>query len=449
VLDPRLDGPIADIYRRYNGRRPVGPDAVVRHPEWTRLLLERLGRPDHAYPVIMVTGSKGKGSTAWYLASVLEAHGLTTGFFASPHLVDNLERLRINGRAVSADRFLALYRQLKPHLDWVTARIPPDQYIGPVGVFAALAALWYAEEHVDVAVFETGRGARFDDVAEIRHEGAVISAILVEHRRELGSTREAIAWHKIAVVRPETAWAVMVDDPVLRAAWASEHYDATPIWDSVWPLDHMRTGETGTTFVVNGHPFSVPTLAHYAADNARRALLAAARQLGPRWDWERARDALAGAAFPGRAERLATRPPIFLDGAVTGTSAHNLLDSLAESGWLQGRILGVVGVPADKDWIGVADALHHIAPIHFVGATNPRLTFPTDAVARFPGARSWPSFGPLWQAVTAERWAVDRVVVLGTQSVVADVLRVVGDAPRLLDLHAASRELGLSEPGRL
>jgi dihydrofolate synthase/folylpolyglutamate synthase len=436
VLDPRLDAPIADIYRRYNaGTRPTGPDAVVRHPEWTAQLLERLGRPEDRYPVIMVTGSKGKGSTAWYLARILEAHGLRTGFFSSPHLVDNLERLRLNGRAVDPDRFLALYHAVKPHLDQVAAHIPPTQYIGPVGIFAALAALWYAEEQVDVAVFETGRGARFDDVAEVHHIGAVITAIFVEHRHELGPTREAIAWHKLGVVRPETAWVVLADDAVLRQAWRAEEPAAEALWDSSWPLDGVTVTAGGVDFRVAGRPLHVPALGRYAADNARRALLAAHRFLGARFRWDLAGMALRDAWFPGRAEALPTHPPIILDGAVTADSARNLLVSLADAGLLTGRLLGVVGVPDDKDWVGVATALATVCPVTFVRATNPRLRFPTDPTARVPGSAEGGTFQDVWAAVQRQG-DIDRLVVLGTQSLVADVLRVTGEARRLLDLSS-------------
>jgi dihydrofolate synthase/folylpolyglutamate synthase len=441
-VDSRLDGPISDIYRRYNGQRVTGPDEKVRHPEWTARLLDALGRPDAGVPVIMVTGSKGKGSTAWYLASILAAHGLKTGLFQSPHLLDNLERLRINGRAVAPERFLALYGAVHPHLDRIERQIPPGQYQGPVGIFAALAALWFAEEGCDVAVFETGRGARFDDVVQVRHVGAVITAILLEHRHELGSTLDAIAWHKLGIVRPETAWVVMRDHPSLRQAWADEALGAEALWDTAWALSGVRTGEDGTRLVLNPgdgpRALTVPALAHYAAGNVRRAVMAASRFLGPRLDWAAVRSALAAAWFPGRAELLPAAVPVVLDGAVRRESARDLLKSLREAGLLSGRLAAVSGVPEDKDWQGVARELLKVSPVEFVRARNPRLTFPGDPVSAFPGSRAWPDFAAFWGDVLTRSDRPDLVLVLGTQSLVGDVLAVLGEGERLLDLGLGS-----------
>jgi len=437
-LDSRLDEPIGRIYRQYNRRGSrAGPDEDVRHPEWTRRILERLDRPDDAYPVIMVTGSKGKGSTAYYLATILEAHGLRVGFFSSPHLLDNLERMRVNRRAITPDQFLALYAELAPVLDEVEAALPPDQYVGPVGIFAALAALWFRKERVDVAVFETGRGARFDDVAEVHHVGAVITCILLEHRRELGPDLDHIAWHKAGVVRPETAWAVVPDDARL-----ARHLPAGPavVRESSWPLADIRMTPRGTAFAVGAGPDPrrgllpgrVPALAPFAAENARRALVAAARFLGTQFDVSLALASLQAASFPGRAELRPGPPLLFLDGSVRRESVRSLLQGLAQARLLRGPVASVVGVPEDKDWQGVAAQVAPLGPLWFAPASNPRLRFPADPVRRFPGSRQeWSVEAAL---ADIRRLRPNLILALGTQSFVADVIRTQGDAARLLDL---------------
>jgi dihydrofolate synthase/folylpolyglutamate synthase len=436
-LDSRLDEPIGRIYRQYNRRRRSGPDEEVRHPAWTRRMLERLGRPDDAYPVIMVTGSKGKGSTAYYLATILEAHGRRVGFFSSPHLLDNLERLRINRRAITADQFLAVYAQLAPVLDEVEAALPPDHYVGPVGIFAALAALWFRQEQVDVAVFETGRGARFDDVAEVHHVGAIVTSILLEHRRELGPDLDRIAWHKAGVVRSETAWAVVPDDARL-----ARHLPVGPaiVRESAWTLADVRMTAQGTAFTVDtGRGLGrrllsgrVPALAPFAAENARRALLAAARFLGDEFDGPLAMASLRAASFPGRAELWPGPPPLFLDGSVRRESVRSLLQGLAQARLLSDPVASVVAVPEDKDWEGVAAQVAPLGPLWFVAASNPRLHFPADPVRRFPGSRHRPTV----DAALAEMRTMkpSLILALGTQSFVADVIRAHNDGDRLLDL---------------
>ncbi len=437
-MDARLDEPIGRLYRQYNRRPHGGPDDLVRHPEWTGRILDRLGRPEDHFPVIMVTGSKGKGSTAFYLARILEAHGLSVGFFSTPHLVDNLERLRLDGRAVSPARFVQLFRTLEPVLDAVERELPAGHYIGPVGLFAALAALWYREEGVDAAVFETGRGARFDDVAELHHVGAVITSVLLEHREELGPTLDRVAWHKAGIVRRETGWAVVVDDARLGGVLAREAAGRDIQLEHAWPLSDIRVTPAGTEFTTrtggSAERFRVPALALFAAENARRALVAAHRFLGPRFSMERARAGLVTARLYGRADLLEGRPPMLVDGSIHRFSVRSLLQGLSSARLLRGRIVSIVGVPADKDWTGVAAQVSPLGDLFFAPAENRRLHFPVDPHLAFPQSRSFPNFQEAYRAALEE--TPDIILVLGTQSLVADTARVLDLAPTLLDLAA-------------
>ena len=407
----------------------------MRHPEWTRHLLEGLGRPDDACPAIMVTGSKGKGSTAFYLASILEAHGLSVGFFSSPHLVDNLERIRVNRRAISVEAFLEAYRAVKPAMDRVAARIPPDQYLGPVGAFAALAAWHFRAAAVDVAVYETGRGARFDDVAEVHHQGAIITRILLEHRHELGPTLGDIAWHKAGVVRPETGWVVAPRDAHLISRLEVAGAEWVPDATVVGQIAPTADGGIHFTIAMNRHTGALgvylPAWPRFLVANARQALLAAERWLGPRFALPTAVAALAHARFPGRGDLLPSTPPTLLDGAVRRESARAVVAAV-QAGRPGQRLASIVAVPADKDWIGVAHTLAPLGPLVFVNAQNPRLRFPAAPQQRFVGSRWAPDLATAW------RWAgashPDLVLALGTQSFVADVLKFFGWEDSLLDL---------------
>jgi dihydrofolate synthase/folylpolyglutamate synthase len=335
-----------------------------------------------------------------------------------------------------------VYARVAPHLRRLEQEIPAPQYIGPVGVFAVLAAQWFAEEQVDWAVFETGRGARFDDVAELRHEGAVITSVLLEHVRELGPDLEHIAWHKLGILRPDTRWAILHDTPPLRAGLPSVDWPGRVTWDSAWGLEEVRTTPDGTRLTLDAqgrrHPARVPALGHFAADNARIALMAARAVLGKRFQWATATAALEAAHFPGRAERLwpSDGPPVILDGTVRRESAAALLAGLREAGLTRGRIAALADIADDKDWRGVADVVGRLAPVEFVVARNPRLHFPPDPAAGGRGLRSWPSFAEAWDDMRRRRPRPDLVLVLGTQSLVGDALDTLGMGDRLLDLHA-------------
>ncbi|MCL6627173.1 MAG: bifunctional folylpolyglutamate synthase/dihydrofolate synthase, partial [Alicyclobacillus shizuokensis] len=180
---------ISLIYEWLNRARPLlpdGPDRVVRHPEWTGRLLAELGNPDAAAFNVAVTGSKGKGSNAILLAAILQCLGLRVGLFTSPHLIDFMERIRLGGQVMPEAVFVHWMTQVYDEARRLP--VPPSQYIGPVGLLACVAALWFADEQTDVNVFELGRGALHDDVNQVRHEGALLTPVFLEHARELGPT---------------------------------------------------------------------------------------------------------------------------------------------------------------------------------------------------------------------------------------------------------------------
>src|SRR4051794_10792281 len=76
-------------------------------------LTELLGDPQRAYPVIQLTGTNGKGSTAAMIDALLRSVGLRTGRFTSPHLMDVTERIRIDGEPVSAERFDEIWTEIQ------------------------------------------------------------------------------------------------------------------------------------------------------------------------------------------------------------------------------------------------------------------------------------------------------------------------------------------------
>ena len=120
-----------------------------------RALAELLGNPQDSYPIIHVAGTKGKGSTSALAASALHAAGYRTGLYTSPHLQDYVERIQINGLAVSHVQMIALVEQIKP----AVAKIPK---LTTFEITTALGFLYFAQQNVDAAVIEVGLGGRLD-----------------------------------------------------------------------------------------------------------------------------------------------------------------------------------------------------------------------------------------------------------------------------------------------
>jgi dihydrofolate synthase/folylpolyglutamate synthase len=172
--------------------------------ESTRTLCDALGNPEKKFRSIHVVGTNGKGSTSYYLAGVLQAHGLKTGLYVSPHLVSLRERIRIDDVPISAGDLDRLLLQVKAAADSVSAgRVAAGA--SPVEptffeVLTLVAFLYYAEQKIDVAVLEAGMGGRLDSTAVAGGEIAVVTSIGLEHTEVLGPTESAILREKMGVL---------------------------------------------------------------------------------------------------------------------------------------------------------------------------------------------------------------------------------------------------------
>lgn len=172
--------------------------------ESTRALCDALGNPEKKFRSIHVVGTNGKGSTSYYLAGVLQAHGLKTGLYVSPHLVSLRERIRIDDVPIPAEDLDRLLLQVKAAADSVSAgRVAAGaSSVEPTffEVLTLVAFLYYAEQKIDVAVLEAGMGGRLDSTAVAGGEIAVVTSIGLEHTEVLGPTESAILREKMGVL---------------------------------------------------------------------------------------------------------------------------------------------------------------------------------------------------------------------------------------------------------
>ena len=162
--------------------------------ESTRALCDALGNPERKFRSIHVVGTNGKGSTSYYLAGVLQAHGKKTGLYVSPHLVSLRERIRIDDTPISDEDLDRLLLRVKSAAQSVA--VEPTFF----EVLTLVAFLYYAERGVDVAVLEAGMGGRLDSTAVAGGEIAVVTSIGLEHTEVLGPTESAILREKMGVV---------------------------------------------------------------------------------------------------------------------------------------------------------------------------------------------------------------------------------------------------------
>ncbi len=195
---------------------------LARRPEHTidptldriSALVDLLGDPHKAYPVIHLTGTNGKTSTARMTERLLRARGLRTGLFTSPHLSSFRERICIDGEPLSPAGFIAAYDEIEPYLGLVDASQPGRLSFFEVLVGMAFAT--FADAPVDVAVVEVGLGGTWDNTNIADGAVAVLTPIAIDHVRWLGSTVEEIAAEKSGIIKPG-AVAVIAQQPPAAA----------------------------------------------------------------------------------------------------------------------------------------------------------------------------------------------------------------------------------------
>ncbi len=181
-----------------------------------RTLAAGLGNPHHQLRIVHVAGSKGKGSTASMVSTVLTAAGFRTGRFTSPHLLNLEERICINGTPVSTNQLIALIRRVSLVVSELDQKaISTNSDLAPTffEVVTALALLHFHQERVDMAVLEVGLGGRLDSTNICNPAVSAITSIGLDHTRQLGKTLEAIAAEKGGIIKPGVPVVIGADQP--------------------------------------------------------------------------------------------------------------------------------------------------------------------------------------------------------------------------------------------
>jgi dihydrofolate synthase / folylpolyglutamate synthase len=266
--------------------------------ERMRALLRELGDPQERFPAIHVVGTNGKSTTTRLAEALLLDAGLSVGAYLSPHVVSWQERIRVNGAEIDLETALT---GVRPRAMAVSA----TQF----EVLTAAALLAFADAGVDVAVVEAGLGGRHDATNVLRTSVVILTSVALDHMDVLGSTREAIAAEKLAVVQPGVT--VVLSEPEWR---------------------ELAEENGAGAVVVTAH------------SNLALAIAAAESFLGRPVDPHAADDV----TLPGRLERRGESPLELWDGA------HNL----AGVGWLLPRLPD----PPGGEWTLVVSTLRDKRP---------------------------------------------------------------------------------------
>jgi dihydrofolate synthase/folylpolyglutamate synthase len=167
-----------------------------------RVLLAALEHPERRFPGVLIAGTNGKGSTAATLASILQASGLRTGLYTSPHLVRINERIRINGGDISDDEFALLHDMVDRTAERLVGEGELPWHPSFFEMLTAIAFEFFARRKVEIAVLEVGMGGRLDATNVIEPLVSVITDISLDHEKFLGNTVGEITREKAGIIRP-------------------------------------------------------------------------------------------------------------------------------------------------------------------------------------------------------------------------------------------------------
>ncbi|MHB1052756.1 MAG: bifunctional tetrahydrofolate synthase/dihydrofolate synthase [Thiobacillus sp.] len=327
------------------------------HPSTIELGLDRVCKVKDAlglapdFPLIIVGGTNGKGSTCAFLEAILLAAGYRTGLYTSPHLLRYNERVRISGHAALDAELVAAFEKVD------AARGDTSLTYFEFGTLGAM--IQFIEADVDVAILEVGLGGRLDAVNVFDADVAIVTSVDLDHMEYLGDTREKIGFEKAGIYRAGRP--AICADPVPPASLLGHaleiHADVRCV-----NRDYFVQREAGH-WTYRGPSLTWPALplpamaGPYQLGNAAAAL-AALEAVAVRLPVNEMaiHQGLAAAQAPGRFQRISRAPEVILDVAHNPEAARALSVTLREQA-IPGRTLAVVGMLADKDADAVFSAI--------------------------------------------------------------------------------------------
>ena len=359
----------------------------------TRALLAALGDPHKQLRFVHVAGTNGKGSTAAMLDSCLRCAGYKVGLFTSPYIIRFNERIQVNGAPIPDGDLVRLVEQVRPAAA-AMADVPTEFARIP-----GLGMLYFAQQHCDIVVLEVGLGGALDSTNVIDPpECAVITALGMDHVKELGPTLADIAAAKAGIIKPGSPvvsyGGAPEADRVIAAAAAAQNAPLTVADFSKLTL--RAAGLDGQTFDYDGLAgLTLPLLAGYQPRNAAVAIEALRALRGRGWQVPDSaiRQGLAQVRWPGRFELLRREPPFLLDGSHNAHGMRATVESL-RARFPGEKFVFLVSIMADKD---AGEMLRLLLPLAkafvTVTAPSPRAIPAAELAARIEalGGRAEPA----------------------------------------------------------
>jgi len=408
--------------------------AVVFDLRRMEMLLGKLGNPEAGAIPIHVAGTKGKGSTAAMIASILTTTGYRSGLYTSPHLHDFTERIQVDGVAITEDEFARLVEILKPQVKAVN-RFGAYGQLTTFELLTTLAFAYFKGRGAGFQVLETGMGGRLDATNVVKPGVCVITSISLDHTDVLGSTLTQIAGEKAGIIKPGS---IVVSSPqppeamaVIEGVCREQGVRLVKVGSDVsWSRKAFSSG--GQSFQLRGirgkYSLNLPLLGEYQLENAATAV-AAVETLAERGVVVGAESIASGLAqvhWLGRLQVLRRKPWLIVDCAHNAYSARKLAEALRQYFDFKRAVI-ILGVSSDKDVGGIVAELVPISSTVIVTSTrHPRALEPAKLAAQFSEQGITPEVaGNVTSAVDlalARAGPEDLICATGSIFVVAEVM---------------------------
>ncbi|MBI5750739.1 MAG: bifunctional tetrahydrofolate synthase/dihydrofolate synthase [Hydrogenophilales bacterium] len=378
------------------------------------------------FPVILVGGTNGKGSTCAMLEAMLLAAGYRVGLYTSPHLIRYNERVRIDGRMASDAALCQAFEAVE------AAR---NDTALTYFEFGTLAAMWqFAQAKIEVAILEVGLGGRLDAVNVFEPDVAIVTTVDLDHVDYLGDTREKIGFEKAGIYRPgKPAICADTDPPASLLHYAAQA--GAPLLRINQDFNAVREAASWTYSGPGGVrpalPYPLMRGAHQLANAA--AAIAALDCLRERLPLAQThiRTGLLSARLPGRFQVLPGKPPVILDVAHNPQAARILSENLRAQ-YVPGKTLAVFGMLRDKDIAAVITAVKDGMDEWYVGGLEGPRGASGEALALLLGDAgitaiyTCPGIAQAYAAACRQAGENDRICAFGSFYTVAEVLQARG-----------------------
>src|SRR3954465_13499536 len=394
------DGRAVDLARVETELQARWPETRLQ-PSLGRIaaLVDLLGAPHRAYPVVQVAGPNGKTTTARMVDELLRGFGLRVGRFTSPHLESMRERIVLDGEPLPADRFVEVYEDVAPYVQLVDAG--SDVPMSFFEVMVAMAYAAFAEAPVDVAVIEVGMGGTWDATTVADARVAVVTPVSLDHAEYLGPDVATIATEKAGIIKPAPPGEDGVPGPDVVAVLAHQPAGALEALvrraievDATVAREGTEFGVLERRIAVGGQQVRLqglggedaggflPLVGAHQAQNAAVALAAAEPFLGAGAATgviaqDVVRESFAAVRSPGRLERVRSSPAVLVDAAHNPAGMAATVAAVRESFDFT-RLVGVVGCVQGKDVAGMLAELEGLCAELVVTQNSSPRAIPAD-----------------------------------------------------------------------